>query len=168
MENWPIVLLLIYGTYLPVPLVVFVICCTHHADGGSLTDSTLLIMWDHRGNYSYLQVLGLGKRSGSTQRHWDQDVFFKVFQSEALFSSASTQSEACLFFCNSAGDGINTKHIYIPVDEVFPSLESNKIKRSGSTQPLWDKDVFFSVYPFSAHVPNQRPVYFFATVPAME
>ena len=27
---------------------------------------------------------------------------------------------------------------------------------------------FFSVYPFSAHLPSQRPVYFFATVPAME
>ena len=39
-----------------------------------------------------------------------------------MFSSASTQSEACLFVCDSAGDGINTKHIYIPVDQVFPSL----------------------------------------------
>ena len=28
-----------------------------------------------------------------------------------MFSSASTQSEACLFFCNSAGDVMNTKHI---------------------------------------------------------
>ena len=64
-----------------------------------------------------------------------------------MFSSVSTQSEACLVFCDSAGDGINTKHIYMPVDQVFPSLESNKIKRSGSTQPLLDGDVFFGVYP---------------------
>ena len=121
----------------------------------------------YRGNYFYLQALGLGIRSGSTQLHWDRYFLLSV-PIGGMFSSASTQSEACLFFLNSADDGINTKHVYTCVDQVFPSLESNKIKRSGSTQPLWDEDIFFGVYSFGARLPNQRPVYFFATVPAVE
>ena len=42
-----------------------------------------------------------------------------------MFSSASTQSEACLFFCNSAGDGGLPFNIVFPAKDFCPSARKN-------------------------------------------
>ena len=68
-----------------------------------------------------------------------------------MFSSASTQSKACLFFCNSAGDGINTKNIYT-CRRSFSLTKTKAIKLSGAGQlNLSETKMFSSVSTHSAH-----------------
>ena len=67
-------------------------------------------------------------------------------------SSASTQSEACLFFFNSAGDGINTKHIPYTCRRSFSLTQTKAIKLSGAGQlnPS-EMKTFSSASTHSAH-----------------